>query len=347
LKWSWREAACCAYARRLGLAERTLRQWQHALSDPAIATVAVGRPLADSGTTQQQAVVGVLHEIGPGLGVPALRLRFPTMARSELMELLHCYRQCWQLQHRQVQHRLRWLRPGTVWAMDFAEAPCLIDERFGYLLAVRDLASGRQLLWRPVRTTSAEVVIRELTPLFMSHGAPWVMKTDNGSAFIADTLARFLGRWQVLRLFSPPRTPTYNGSIEASIGSLKTRCERQAAQRGHPGRWTGAIVEAARQEANATARPRRLHGATPDDVWCRRGPLTGQQRDEFQVTVCRMQADVRAEKCLPLVGGLSRIDQAAVDRTAIRRALVAHDLLVFRRKSIPAQIQRPKVTSDR
>jgi transposase InsO family protein len=332
-------------ARRLGLAERTLRHWQHDLSDQPV--VCLGRPLADSGAAQQQAVVGLLHQFGPGVGVPRLRQRFPAMARSELIELLRCYRCLWQTQHTRVRHALRWLRAGTAWAMDFAEAPCPIDERFPYLLAVRDLASGRQLLWRPVRATSSEVVLAELTPLFLSYGAPWVMKTDNGSAFIADTLAGFLARWQVLSLFSPPRTPAYNGSIEASIGSLKTRCERRAVQLGHPGQWTGTIVEAARQEANATARPRRLHGATADEVWLRRPRLSQQQRDQFGATVQRLQDDTRAEKCLPLVGELSRTDQAAVDRVAIRRALVAHDLLVFRRKSIPAPIERPKVTFER
>jgi transposase InsO family protein len=265
------------------------------------------------------------------------------MARNELRGLLHGYRQVWRTHHRRVYHVLRWLRPGTVWAMDFAEPPNPIDAHFPYLLAVRDLASGRQLLWRPVEADNAELVIRELTPLFMSHGAPWVMKTDNGPAFIADPLARFLGRWQALSLFSPPYTPSYNGSIEAAIGSLKTRSERRATQLGHPGQWTGAVLEAARHEAN-TARPRRLRGATPDDVWFQRRPLTEYERDLFQVTVRDLQCDVRAEKCLPLIGELSRTDQASVDRIAIRRALVAHDLLVFRRKSIPAPIKRLIVT---
>jgi hypothetical protein len=75
--------------------------------------------------------------------------------------------------------------------------------------------------------------------------------------------------------------------------------------------------------------------------------LSQQQRDQFGATVQRLQDDTRAEKCLPLVGELSRTDQAAVDRVAIRRALVAHDLLVFRRKSIPAPIERPRVTFER
>lgn len=151
-------------ARRLGLAERTLRHWQHELSDQPV--VSLGRPLADSGAAQQQAVVGMLHQFGPGVGVPRLRQSFPGMARSELTELVRCYRCLWQTQHTRVRHVLRWLRAGTVWAMDFAEAPWPIDERFPYLLAVRDLASGRQLLWRAVRATSAEVVVAELTPLF-------------------------------------------------------------------------------------------------------------------------------------------------------------------------------------
>ena len=219
-------------ARRLGLAERTLRQWEHDRDDRP-ASGALGRPLADSGAEQQQAVVSLLNRLGPGVSVSTLRARFPTMARSELAELLRCYRHLWRSQHTRVRHVLRWLRPGTVWAMDFTKAPSPIDGRFPYVLAVRDLASGRQLLWRPVRAESAEVVIAELTALFLSHGAPWVMKTDNGSAFIAEVLARFLARWQVLTLFSPPRTPSYNGAIESSIGSLKTRSERLAAHLGH------------------------------------------------------------------------------------------------------------------
>jgi transposase InsO family protein len=332
-------------ARRLGLAERTLRQWEYDLDHRPESAPSLGRPLADSGTEQQQAVVSLLNQCGPGISVATLRHHFPIVARNELTELLRCYRQAWRTQHRRAPHILRWLRPGTVWAMDFAEAPRPIDGRFDYLLAVRDLASGRQLLWRPIEADNAEVVIRELTPLFMSHGAPWVMKTDNGSAFIADPLTRFLGRWQCLSLFSPPYTPSYNGSIEAAIGSLKTRSERLAAQLAHPGRWTSAVVEAARQEANTTARPRRLRGATPDDVWFHRQPLTAGERDQFRATVRRLQQEFRVEKCLPLIGDLSRTDQACVDRIAIRRALVAHDLLLFRRKSIPAPIERLKVTS--
>ena len=83
----------------------------------------LGRPPADSGPDQQQAAYDWLNQIGPGIGVPALRQQFPAMARAERTELLRCYRELWQAEHSQTRHVLRWQRPGTVWAMDFAEAP--------------------------------------------------------------------------------------------------------------------------------------------------------------------------------------------------------------------------------
>lgn len=143
-------------------------------------------------------------------------------------------------------------------------------------------------------------------------------------------------------LFSPPRTPSYNGSIEAAIGSLKTRTERRAAAAGQPGCWTTDLVEAARREANAS-HPRRLHGATPNEVWHNRSPLRLAEHDAFLTTLAQLQRQARDTQGLPPLALLSRNDQAAVDRLAIPRALVAHDLLLFRRKTIPAPITRLKV----
>ena len=45
---------------------------------------------------------------------------------------------------------------GTVWAVDFAQAPQPIDGVYPYLLAVRDLASSKQLLWLPVEHADSE-----------------------------------------------------------------------------------------------------------------------------------------------------------------------------------------------
>lgn len=332
-------------ARRLGVNDRTLRHWceTHRGDQPV---QPLGRPLTPSEPTQQQAVFTLLDTVGPGVGVPTLRTRFVGMARAELDDLVKAYRRRWRADNLRLLHVLDWRRPGTVWAMDFAKAPCLIDGHYPYLLAVRDLASGQQLLWQPVAAPTAEVVLAELPVLFALHGSPWVLKTDNGSAFIADALRWYLHRCGVNQLFSPPHTPAYNGSIEASIGALKQRTQRQSELARHAGLWSSDNVESARIEANTTARPRRLHGLTPEQVWQARGSLTAQDRAAFQDTVEQFRTGTRIERGLPAREPLTRTQQAAVDRVALRRALVAHDLLLFRRRRIPPRIGRPKVAIE-
>ena len=332
-------------AERLAINERTLRSW-NALGHDEPPVQPLGRPLQAADATQQQAVFDLLHDVGPGLGLPSLRTRFPDLARAELDDLLKGYRRYWRAANPRLLHQLHWQRAGAVWAIDFAEAPSLIDGRYGYVLAVRDLASGQTLLWHPVAAPTADVVVRELRMLFTLHGPPLVLKSDNGSAFIADALRGELQGWGVGHLFSPPRCPGYNGAIEASIGSLKKRTEHQCLLRGHPGVWTSAAVEAARLEANR-ARSKRLKGQTPEQAWDSRLAVTADERGTFQATVAECRQEERARRGLPAEGALSRTQQARVDRVAYRRALVAHDLLVFRRRRILPPIKRPKVTSER
>jgi transposase InsO family protein len=331
-------------ARRLRLKPRTLRHWEQMLRQPDTPPALLGRPRAESEPEQQQAVLDRLRDMGPGLSVPALRVQFPEMARAELDELVKCYRTLWRAQNPRVLRRLHWLRPGAAWAMDFAQAPFLIDGIYPYLLAVRDLASGKVLLWRPVLSESAEVVRAELVPLFLAFGTPWVLKSDNGPAFLADATKQLLRHWQVFGLFSPARTPSYNGGIEATIGSLKTRTQRLADQAGHPLLWTSAVTKAARHEANGS-HPRRLKGATPDAVWDARTPLMAESRESFGAAVKRYQLE-GWEKRGGIPADPSHWDESAVDRVALRRALVGHDLLLFTRRSIPARIERPKVAMN-
>jgi transposase InsO family protein len=328
-------------AERLRLKPRTLRHWEHLLRPAGAPPSLLGRPRADSGAEQQQQVRAHLHDVGAGVSVPTLRAEFPDMARAELDRLAKDYRVQWRAEHRRTLCALQWLRPGAVWAMDFAAAPSLIDGVYPYLLAVRDLASGKHLLWRPVRSESAATVRAELLPLFLAYGTPWVLKSDNGPAFRAVETKEHLARWRVFALFSPPRTPSYNGGIEAAIGSLKARTQRLADRAGHSQLWTRAVVEAARQEANV-AHPRRLKGATPDVVWDARTPLTDERRAQFRSAVERYQTE-GWDKHGGEPADPSHWDEAAVDRVALRRALVAHDLLLFTRRSIPARIERPKV----
>src|SRR5205807_2895655 len=100
-------------------------------------------------------------------------------ARAELEDLLGCYRHLWLAEHPRELCELHWHVPGAVWAMDFTEVRQWIDGRYRYVFAVRDLASGLQLAWRPVPDLSVAAVLPELQLLFTIHGPPLVLKSDN------------------------------------------------------------------------------------------------------------------------------------------------------------------------
>ncbi len=251
------------------------------------------------------------------------------MARREVEDLLRRYRRAWR-RRRPSGSALHWTRPGTVWAIDFSEPPAPVEGSYARLLAVRDLASGYQLLWLPVPDESAATATSALEALFRKHGAPLVVKTDNGSAFVAAECATLLRRVGVWQLFSPPRTPRYNGSAEAGIGSMKTRTHHRAGRRGCPGEWSCEDAEAARQEANETARPRGPRGPTPEEAWRGRLPVGAAERAAFGKAVGPLMEEARQQQGHLPGTALDRNAEAAVTRAALARALVAAGLLQFR-----------------
>jgi transposase InsO family protein len=323
----------------LHLAPRTLRHWCADFRSAAPRILTLGRPTSRSSRADRTDVLDVLNELGPATSVATLRDCFPAMPRAELEDLLKRYRRVWRKRHQHAPSTLHWQIPGAVWAMDFSQAPRPIDGVYPYLFAVRDLASHQQLLWLPVLDMTADTTIDALRLLFVLHGAPLVLKADNGSAFIADVTQNFLSPWGVNLLFSPPYTPGYNGAIEAGIGSLKTRTERFATRAGHPGSWTLDDVAAAPLEANATARPQGETGPTPNELWSTRRSIPAHERCWFQET-----AQQRREE-LGETEGLSRREERRRQRQAIRRALVEHGILLFSRRLFPLPIRNHKVAN--
>ena len=265
------------------------------------------------------------------------------MPRAELDELLKRYRRVWRKRHYHAWHVLRWQTPGTVWAMDFTQAPHPIDGLYPYLFAVRDLASGQQLLWLPLASADAAQTIAALQPLFLEHGPPLVLKTDNGTPFCAGATLDFLADRGVFPLFSPPYTPQYNGAIEAAIGSLKTRTEQHATHNGRATHWSYHDADAAQVQANATARPHGPTGPTANQIWSARPTITPEQRCLFQSSVDQQRHHVRLSDGWTTLGPLSANDQRSLDRHAIRRALVEHGFLLFRRRRIPLLFMNKKV----
>ena len=317
---------------RLGIPRRTLQHWKTRWERGQLRTHGRGRPAWRSDRKTRRQLLGLIELLGPRVGVPTLQAFFPHMARREVQDILRRYRRAWKQRRRLLALVLEWKRPGSVWAMDFAEPPLPIDGCYDYLLAVRDLASGMQLLWLPVTDESARTAIAALEMLFRQYGPPLVLKSDNGSAFIAGETRRLLDHWQVWHLRSPPECPEYNGSCEAGIGSMKARTHHESSRLGHPGEWTCDDVEAARLQANETARPRGLHGPTPEQAWRQRQPITASDRSNFAERVCSLERETRQSEGHPADGALPRSVQAAVERAAISRALAADGYLEFSRR---------------
>jgi hypothetical protein len=162
-----------------------------------------------------------------------------------------------------------------------------------------------------------------------------VLKSDNGSAFIAEIFAEFLHSWGVVQLFSPARHPQYNGALERSNGTLKTYTQQHAIREGHPFRWTSEDVEQARQLANTLSRPWGHRGPTPEEAWQARATITDEDRQTFLETVARHQLQARADLGLDDKAALDRKDQSRLDRLAVSRALIELDYLQMNRVPRP------------
>jgi transposase InsO family protein len=343
------EAACL-----LDISARTLRHWDQHQRGAAAEVAALGRPAKRATVRERQAVLNFIHATDQQVSVPALQAAFPALGRNELAELTTRRLQALHDRYHDTVHVLHWQQPGRVLAIDFAE-PSLrgasgslppIAGLFPYLLAVRDLASGCQLAWLPLAEMTERATQLALAHLFAVHGTPLVLKMDNGSAFRARSLQEFLAGLGVICLYSPPHCPGYNGTIEASIGSLKTWTEQHAAWAGHPGRWTTNDLAAALERANQN-HPRRLHGRTPAEVWAERTKISPAERAGFELAVARERLTARSELHLAQDKELDHWQGAAMDRVAISRALVGRGYLLFRRRSIPLTINHHKVANNR
>jgi transposase InsO family protein len=332
-------------AQLLDCPARTLRHWQHEWSVNRLQANSLGRPHLHCTLDESQAVIRFLHGHGPWVGMPTLTGQFAGLPAAELRDLLRVFRHLWVSQHPRERCVLHWHQVGTVWAMDFTKVQSPIDGIYPYVFAVRDLASGLQLAWRPVLDMEAATAQAELELLFTIHGAPLVVKSDNGSAFLAALTKRQLDRWQVWPLYSPPGQPGYNGAIEASIGSLKKRSQHAAYLAGHAGDWTTADLDRARELANLVARPRGAQGPTPQQLWESRRPPTLAEHEAFGAAVRQLEGQFRDQDGIAPEAHLDHYEQAALHRRVLQQVLVERGLLTITRRRFPQTFYGQKVAN--
>jgi transposase InsO family protein len=305
-----------------------VRRWRNRNCEEQVTCqVRRGRLPRPASRDQRNQVFRFLRQRGPVTPLSALRVAFPEVPRSDLKEILSRYRRVQQRKRQRHQSRLHWQRPGTVWAADFKERREPIEGRYGWILAVKDLASRCQLAWLPVEAADAETVKATYAGLFEEHGPPLVLKSDNGGPFRDEGTKQLLAEYDVTPLFNPRRRPAYNGGVERANGQLAGYQEALADFHGRAGLPTCADAEEARQIANDLSRPDGWKGPTAAQLWEQRPSITSAERASFLATLTEQRTVARAALQLPADTPLGHYQAAAVDRRAVRDTLLAHRLL--------------------
>ncbi len=195
--------------------------------------------------------------------------------------------------------------------MDFTQPDAPVDGVFRRVLFVRDLASGYVLLAQPCESECAAVARQALERLFAIHGPPLALKSDNGSAFVEEQVARLLCENSVIPLFSPPYWPRYNGSCERGLGWLKVRARHIAALELRPDSWSSCDLQVARATANELSRPWGWDKPTPSQAWADREPISPELRRRF----VELRESILADFCAAEVGlNRSRADEVRAPR---------------------------------
>ncbi len=132
---------------------------------------------------------------------------------------------------KQPKRRRLWLCDGScvrhrpehrnhVWAYDFVHERTH-EGRTLRMLVVVDEYTRECLGIEVARKLNSQDVLKVLAGLFVRHGVPEYIRSDNGSEFTAKAVRGWLGRLDVKTLFIEPGSPWENGYVESFIGKLR------------------------------------------------------------------------------------------------------------------------------
>ena len=220
-----------------------------------------------------------------------LRTRIIKLARAygrygyrRITALLH--REGWAVNHKRVERIWRqeglkvpqkqpkrarlWLADGScirkrpeyrhhVWSYDFV-MDRTHDGRMLKLLVVVDEYSRECLAIEVRRRLTSHGVQEVLGALFLQHGCPTYIRSDNGPEFIAHALREWYGYLEVAPLFIEPGSPWENGYVESFNGKL--RDELLNGELFYTLQESQIIIERWRRQYN-TCRPHSALGYQP------------------------------------------------------------------------------------
>jgi len=116
--------------------------------------------------------------------------------------------------------RLRPEHKDHVWSYDFM-VDRTNDGRAFRILNIIDEFTRECLAMRVARRINSQDVIDELFKLFIFHGIPEHIRSDNGPEFTANAVRKWLSRLGVKTLFIERGSPWENGYVESFNGKLR------------------------------------------------------------------------------------------------------------------------------
>lgn len=301
-----RAFATRVFAEEHGVSERTVRNWVRAARPGAIPARPPGRPRLGSDVTEQAtcAVSAAMTNLVPRpIGEPALKRMhadIPTRALRAALKLAKAERRARARAHtKENRVRVEVQKANAVWGLDAThvgrtEAGQAIEAE-----VTRDVATGAWLTTRVGRKSSADDVLGHLALLQREHGVlPLVLQTDNGSAYTASEVRRWLADHKVVHLRSLRRTPQHNPVVERGNRTLK---ERARVGKGHVIHDMAVLcntIERARLDLNATLRQRTRNNLTPDALGCTMPNATDDvsRSDFYAACVDRVRAATEHEE---------------------------------------------------
>lgn len=322
-------------ARALGVNPGTLQAWARAWNRHHLRLRPLGRRQSEIDLDLELEIQSLLFMVTPFIGLDSLRAFYPEVKPRALERLLWKTRALWSEEARPFLWSLRWQYAGSVWAMDITLPDLPIDGVFPYLFMVRDLASGMTLLSLPIRDESAATVIPALTMLFAAVGAPLVLKSDNGSAFIDEGTVKLLALNHVIPLLSPPATPEYNGAVEVGGGTQKTWTYAFSAINGRPDGPTSDDVEAAKGRNNELGRPWGPDSPSPRKAWAARLEITEGDRIRLEAEIERIKRGISKDKAVDGRKLNKDLNEGDLHRIATSQALKSLGYFTARRRRLP------------
>ena len=140
---------------------------------------------------------------------------------EEGLQLPHRHKRRKRLYHRDSSViRLRPQYPGHIWSIDFVHDK-LSSGRSYKMLTVLDEYTREALCVAARPKMGAVEVLEALHPLFLKHGKPAYLRSDNGPEFIAHDLQAWLKKVGIKPIQIYPGSPWENGYNERFNGTLR------------------------------------------------------------------------------------------------------------------------------